>query len=258
MTPPAGMAGASASGLYDPSRRRSSPRPEEEHAGLIIAILVVLAAGGGIAAFVLMQKQGRRHRSSPGNGSQVAGSNDPWLQRRRDPRRRARPTAERQPAGPIRGATQDRQRVGSSSAPTPAASDVGSDTTAASAAERRRSDVVIVTRARRAEFEVWEHGAQGCRTAATTSRSTRARSARSSIKAKGFKDKKIASTARKQKLAREAGPRSAATPRRRHSSAARPARTAASSMVDRGRCQAARSSTARPRPDDPTCGLRVT
>jgi hypothetical protein len=240
MTPPVGIVGASASGLYDPSGSVVTA-PRKSKAGLIIAILVVLAAGGGIAAFVLMN-QGDGTKPA-GNGSQVA-VNDPGSAHATETHPDASTT---HPAGPDPWGNKAGSSEGS--AKVAGSADVGSDTTDTPPP----SDAVGVAIFTQPDvpFEVWENGVkvQDGQDDVMVDKGTRRKLV---LKAKGFKDKTITIDSTKKKLAVKLDRVAGAT----HTSPPPPPghKDCTNSIVDPAdpRCQKQYCAS---HEQDPTCGL---
>ncbi|MBV8761036.1 MAG: protein kinase [Deltaproteobacteria bacterium] len=185
MTPPAGMVGASSSGLYDPSGSIVTV-PKKSSVGLIIAILVVLAAGGGIAAFVLLQKKDDGPKQNQDNGSAVAvvTPNDKGSAAVVTPP----VTVDAAPAG------KDPWTNGS------AGTTNGSSATVETPPKKDTIPVVIDTQPYLSDFEIWENGARlqdGNEPVDVEKGSTRTLT----IKRKGFKDATITIDGSKKRVA---------------------------------------------------------
>jgi serine/threonine-protein kinase len=191
MTPPAGMAGASASGLYDPSASVSVAKKSK--AGLIIAILVLLAAGGGIAAFVLLSKKDDGPKTAPGSDNVAVNDKGSSATPEHHPDTGSAQPAGKDPWGNNGSDTGSAAKTGS---------DAGSSTHDVPPPPPPPSDqipVAIFTQPDVA-FEVWEHGAKvqdGSDDVMVEPGTTR----HLVLKAKGFKDKSIVVDGKKKKMA---------------------------------------------------------
>ena len=179
MTPPVGMASASASGLYDPSGSVVTV-PKKSSAGLIIAILVVLAAGGGIAAFVLMQKGDSPKKPDNGSGVAVVTGSDTT----KGSAAIVTPPVVTPDAAP---AGKDPWTNGSGSA------------TVETPEKKDTIDVVIDTEPYLADFEIWENGAR-LQDGADPVTVEKGSKHTLTIKRKGFKDQTIVVDGTKRRM----------------------------------------------------------
>jgi serine/threonine-protein kinase len=190
MTPPAGMVGASASGLYDPSASVVSV-PKKSKVGLIIALLVVLAAGGGIAAFVMLSKKD----DGPKNGS---GSDNVAINDKGSAQAPVGSAGSAQPAGKDPWGNNGGSSVSGSAAKT--GSDAGSSTTHDVPPPPSNQVPVAIFTQPDVPFEVYENGMKvqdGSDDVMVSPGTPRVLV----LKAKGFKDKTITVDGKKKKMA---------------------------------------------------------
>jgi len=200
MTPPVGMVGASASGLYDPSGSVVSV-PKKSKAGLVIAILVVLAAGGGIAAFVLLNK---KDAGPKGNtpGSDVAVVDHGSAGSSITPEHHTDPgsAGSAQPAGTDPwGGSGGSSEAGSAKSGSDAGSSTTHDVPPPPPPPTDQVPVAIFTQPDVA-FEVWENGAK-VQDGSDDVMVEKGAPRKLVLKAKGFKDKTITVDGMKKKMA---------------------------------------------------------